>query len=383
MKTVKYLLVSLLITLILIEVTLRVVSSKKEHIVTLFDKRWYYLAPLDIPDHFPDVTKPADPYRVYDADLGWSLGKLAASDPLYYSDPQGYRCSKAMYDSSNTQVTDIYDIVCLGDSFTHGDEVLFEETWPYLLAELNHLNVLNLGVGGYGIDQAGLRYLKEKPKAKLVILGLISGDLERACTQVYDLIGGGLKTKPIFSFIGDSVRIENNPAIFGDDLQRQFRYPEQSTFLSRESGYPQLFVRHWYDYSYFIRTMKTLPLWAKSKQSIYRTDDERLAYCMKILHYFKQETEKQGAEFRVLILENMNTFEDWSAYGDPWVLFKRKLEEQGILYYSNGNELERLYVSSRDSVINKGMVHYTPYTNRRIAEFLSRQPEIETLVKAK
>jgi|APTNR8051073442_1049403.scaffolds.fasta_scaffold00177_33 hypothetical protein len=383
MKTVKFLIFTLVFALILIEITLRVVSSKKDHIVTLFNKRWYYLAPLDMPEHFPDVTKPSDPYRVYDADLGWSLGKHAASAPLYYSDAQGYRCSKAMYDSSIAQTGGAYDVVCIGDSFTHGDEVLYEETWPYYLAQSTQLSVLNLGVGGYGIDQAGLRYLKEKPKTKLVILGLVSGDLERACTQVYDLIGGGLKTKPVFSFEGDSIHIENTPTLFGDELKKQFQDPERSTFLSRESGYPQLFVSHWYDYSYFIRTIKTFPLWAKSKRSIYRTEDERLAYCLKILHYFKQETEKQGAEFRVLILDNMNTFEDWSKYGDPWILFRKKLEEQGILYYSNGNELERLYVSSRDSVINTGLVHYTPLANKRIATFLSRQPEIETLIKSK
>lgn len=386
MKIFKFLLFTLAFSLILIELSLRVISSKKDHIVTLFNKRWYYLAPFEMPLHFPDVTKPSDPYRIYDADLGWSLGKDASSAPLYYSDRNGYRCSNAPDTSTQlveSPIAKTYDVVCIGDSFTHGDEVLNEETWPYYLGELTQLDILNLGVSGYGIDQAGLRYLKEKPKTKLVILGLVSGDLERACTQVYDLIGGGLKTKPIFNFTGDSVHIENRPAIYGNDLKIQFQDPEHSAFLSRENGYPQLFVRHWYDHLYLIRTLKAFPFWMKSKQSIYRTDDERLAYCLKILHYFKQETEKQGAEFLVLILDNMNTFEDWSKQGDPWILFRKKLEEQGISYFSYGNQLKRTYVSSRDSVINKGLVHYTPFANQLIATFLSHQPEIENLVKEK
>lgn len=384
MRILKFILFVLVFTLILAEVSLRIISSQKDHIVTLFNKRWYYLAPFEIPQQFPDVTKPSDPYRVYDADLGWSLGKNASGAPLYYSDANGYRCSKAMFDSAQSQAPREYDVICIGDSFTHGDEVLFEETWPYYLAESTGLKVLNLGVGGYGIDQAGLRHFKEKQKAKLVILGLVSGDLERACTQVYDLIGGGLKTKPIFAFHGDTVHVENRPAIFGDELKRQFHDPEHSSFLSRELGYPQLFVHHWYDRVYLVRTLKTFPLWSKSKQPIYRTDDERLTYCLKILSYIKTEVEKQGAEFRILLLDNMNTFEDWSKLqGDPWILFRKKLEEQGLIYFSLGNKFERAYVTSRDSVINKGLVHYTPSANRQVATFLSHQPEIEILMNAK
>jgi hypothetical protein len=386
MKLAKFLLFMLVLTWLLVEITLRVFSSRTDHVVTLFNKRWYYLAPFDMPQRFPDVSKPSDPYRVYDSDLGWSLGKNAVGAPLYYSDANGYRCSKTTYDLMREVKQPSYleyDVVCIGDSFTHGDEVHYEETWPYYLSKSSNLNILNLGVGGYGIDQAGLRYLKEKPKTKMVILGLISGDLERACTQVYDLIGGGLKTKPIFIFIGDSVCIKNSPAIFGEDLEYQFQYPEQSDFLSLEPGYPQLFVHHWYDRSYLIRVIKTFPLWSQSKQSIYRSNDERLDYCIKILNYFNQETQKQGAEFRVLILDNMNTFKDWTKYSDPWLLFRSKLEENDIKYFSNGNELAQLYFASRDSIINRGLVHYTPHANKLIAKFLLQQNEIENLMKEK
>jgi len=186
MKTVKFILSVLAVTLVLIEVTLHLVSTRNGHIVTLFGKKSYYLAPLELPAKFPLIKRESGLYNVYDADLGWSIGKSGTDSKLYFADPRGYRCSEPTFKSPKEDIFLInnFDVVCLGDSFTHGDEVLFEETWPYYLEQETGLKVLSLGVGGYGIDQAGLRYMKEKPKAKLVILGLIAGDLERAQTQL-------------------------------------------------------------------------------------------------------------------------------------------------------------------------------------------------------
>ncbi len=57
-------------------------------------------------------------------------------------------------------------IAIFGDSFAFGAQVPFEHTWGYYLennlkeAGLN-AEVLNFGVGGYGIDQAFRRWEKE------------------------------------------------------------------------------------------------------------------------------------------------------------------------------------------------------------------------------
>ena len=45
-----------------------------------------------------------------------------------------------------------------GDSMTHGDEVTDDEAWLHRLSERLGCNVQNFGVGGYGLDQAALRY---------------------------------------------------------------------------------------------------------------------------------------------------------------------------------------------------------------------------------
>ena len=73
-------------------------------------------------------------------------------------------------------------IVTIGDSFTHGDDVAPSENFPYLLDELlEDARVLNMGVSGYAIDQAYLKYVKygEKYQPEAVIFGIYVGDYGR------------------------------------------------------------------------------------------------------------------------------------------------------------------------------------------------------------
>jgi hypothetical protein len=376
-RRILYILFLIGITFLLLEITLRVISTKKGHITYLFGVKGYYLAPIDVPEKFPDVTIQSDGYGMYDADLGWTYKPLGLLPPLYFADRNGIRCSKIDFDKaandSSARLPDSVHFTCIGDSFTHGDEVGYEETWPFFLGKYTNKTFVNLGVGGYGIDQAVLRYVKSAPKSKVVLLGLISGDLERACTQIYGLPGGGLKTKPIFTFENDTAIIRNAPAIHGEKLRFEFENPEQGDFFKREQGYPSLFVRNNFDL-YTVRAIKTLPLWIKARKPIYRTDDERLAYCVKILSYLNQQVQANGGELYIVILDNLNTFEDWKRYGeDPWLLFKKKLKEREINYLSMDRFMFDLYQSNPDSIINQGMIHYTPKANMLVARWLAAQ----------
>jgi len=193
------------------------------------------------------------------------------------------------------------------------------------------------------------------------------------------LYTGGLKTKPKFKFNGDNVDIINQPAIYGDELKSVFEKPEASSFFKAEEYYPSLFVHVWHDNLYAVRVMKTLPIWKKTRQPIYTTDDERLDYCMRILIHIKNNVEKNGSMFRVLILDNLNTFKDWPK-GDPWHLVYDKLEQQDIDYFTYGDEFYNDFKINPDTIINKGLVHYSPNANRKVAAFLKETTEIRNLV---
>lgn len=378
MASLKYGIFLVVFTLLLAEVALRVLTKKSDHIDYLFGKKSYFLPPLGTPEKMPQVdTASWFKYNIYHKQLGWSIGRLGAMDDLYFSDENGYRCSRQLYDSLirdsilHQQALE-YDIVCLGNSFTHGDEVSFEETWPYQVEHLTGMKTLNLGVGGYGIDQAYLRYQQEAPKSKLVILGMVAGDLDRSRTQIYNLTVGGLKTKPMFVFEHNTIRVENQPALHGEALRQQFENPETSDLLKRERHWPNLFVRYWYDHLYTVRTVRAFPVWSQHRSSIYRTAGEDLDYCISILKEAKRGVEQHDARFVVLLLDNLNTFIDWDEHGNPWEVFTTNLQEAGIEYWYYGDTFYKAYKNNPDDVINRGLVHYTPKANREVAEFVRK-----------
>ena len=60
-----------------------------------------------------------------------------------------------------------------GDSFTFAAEVSDADAWPNQLSAMLDCRVANYGVGGYGTDQAMLRFLQtEVGPASIIVLGL-------------------------------------------------------------------------------------------------------------------------------------------------------------------------------------------------------------------
>jgi hypothetical protein len=99
-------------------------------------------------------------------------------------------------------------IVALGDSFTFGDEVGDGDAWPRRLAgELPGVEVLNLGVHGYGHDQM-LLYLQEEGiryRPDVVLLGFLSDDMERNVLAFRDY------AKPRYELRGGRLMLQNVP----------------------------------------------------------------------------------------------------------------------------------------------------------------------------
>ena len=57
------------------------------------------------------------------------MNSNGASPPLYFSSSYGSRVPKSEYENKiNSKKV---DIITIGDSFTHGDEVYCEDSWPY------------------------------------------------------------------------------------------------------------------------------------------------------------------------------------------------------------------------------------------------------------
>jgi lysophospholipase L1-like esterase len=73
-------------------------------------------------------------------------------------------------------------IACFGESFTYGTDVPDGEDWPAKLARLDpRLEVLNMGVGGYGTDQVLLRMRRDC--ARLRPRGVLIGYMLENCLR--------------------------------------------------------------------------------------------------------------------------------------------------------------------------------------------------------
>ena len=135
----------------------------------------------------------------YDKWLGWVYRPNSTRQSGTFAiNSAGFR-SRREY--SQAPPPDTLRIALFGDSFTAGDEVSDDETWGhYLELELNRggirAEVLNFGVGGYGMGQAFLRWRHQGRhyRPDMVIFGFQPENLNRN-VNIFRLL-----YRPLFSF---------------------------------------------------------------------------------------------------------------------------------------------------------------------------------------
>lgn len=123
----------------------------------------------------------AEYLRRRDPELGWPLPDQFGSKLFTKS---GARPSPACPDVT----PETSDIALYGDSFTQSGNS-DEKAWGNVLAELSGCRVSNYGQGGYGTDQAYLRFRRnERDQAGVVVLAHVTEDILRVLTRNRDLL---------------------------------------------------------------------------------------------------------------------------------------------------------------------------------------------------
>ncbi len=105
-------------------------------------------------------------------------------------------------------------VLCLGDSFTLGYGVDDLQSWPaFLERELSGWEALNMGQGGYGIDQAWLWYRRDAGAIEhdLVLFAFIADDFRRMRSATF--LG---YHKPLLRRRGEQVEITHVPVPAAD-----------------------------------------------------------------------------------------------------------------------------------------------------------------------
>jgi hypothetical protein len=165
---------------------------------TFYDLRRYVVKETDI-DLLPDS---------YDMELGW--------DSSYETD-FGERPRAVSYDDPL--------IATFGDSYTHCTDVRHDETWQTYLSALLEADVYNFGTGGFGTDQAFLKFKSVYPRLKtqIVVLGVVTENINRIVNvyrPFYFPKTGILLPKPRFRLIRDRLVLIENPIRGTEEIER-------------------------------------------------------------------------------------------------------------------------------------------------------------------
>jgi hypothetical protein len=228
--------------------------------------------------------------RLYAADdkLGW---KPLANSIIRHSVPGYFDVTYEIDDNgfkkiNNSKVEPDFSIYFFGDSFTFGDGVKNEDTFPNIIKEkyLNrNVNVYNAGVNGYGIVQMFQRFLNIKDRIQpgdLVIFTPIAHDIKRNLKDFsvvfYIIFGNHIKIKN-FPFF-DKSRIRSRKIV--NNFYNKLKF---SAISAEYTGYYFRFIRN-----------KFIPDTTKEAQ--------------EMIAIIERETKMKGAKFVLFFLPTLKEY---------------------------------------------------------------------------
>ena len=206
--------------------------------------------------------------------LGWRY-RAGHRDAANVINDQGLRGARRYRRRS---APGILRVAALGDSFVYGSEVNDSAAWPALTERLfPELEVLNYGVGGYGVDQAYLRFCAEGMalSPQIVIVGFTTDDLRRV-VNVYRRFISNREfplVKPRFTLTrqGDLVLLPS-PVPTASDYERYLRAPQDIFRLGADDYWyhPLVYANPLYDYSATVRLLTNA--WLRVAERYFRPD---------------------------------------------------------------------------------------------------------------
>lgn len=308
-------------------------------------------------------------YMVYDDLMGWTIGPNRRNvSGLYYSSWEGIRAPREGV--SYAKSTEKTRIALVGDSYTFAEDVAFEDSWGYHLEkELGaDFEVLNFGVGGYGVDQAYLRYEKEVRQwnPTVVILGFPSSNVERTMILYHPLSSEWWDfpfSKPRFILRDGKLQPLNVPPLPPQDLFSR-RSIEEVPFLEYDRSYKpaewQPNVLHW---SYLARAVMTLfPPGGIDRPEV--SDATLISVNGAILRTFVQTVRAAGS---IPIVQFFPQSKE--EFAGETQLGLKVLQEAGIDYTDLTPCLKS--ITPTDRFAPKYYTHYSAQSNARVAQCLA------------
>lgn len=255
-------------------------------------------------------------------------------------DKNGFRAN------DNTKIKELnsVNVLTIGDSFTFGDQVSNNETWPSCLERKINAKVMNAGVFGYGAAQALKRgeYLLSKNKYHAVIFSiLVNDDFERD-RLVYRN-----------GFPRPSV-IEENNKIKWDSIEVP---PKSGSKYNSKSRYGKIYTLI-YENSYLFFTIGNA-LKLEPRKSDLTLENKKSPDKEKIIKWVLQRFENLEIEKKILLLQYGSDIKNPELIKERMLITKASKN----LNYKIIDTYEVLSKYNASSIWNN---HHTPYGNEII-----------------
>lgn len=318
---------------------------------------------------------------VYDPFLGWAYRPNSLRQGgIFTVNSAGIR-SRREY--ARVPPDDTLRIALFGDSFTAGEDVGDEETWGRQLEiRLNEAGlraeVLNFGVGGYGMDQAFLRWerLGKGFAPDLLVFGLQPENLKRNVNvfrQALNPRPGALPfSKPRFILQNDELALVNSPALPPEQLIDIYASFGSQTLAAYELHYQSHeYVSPWWAPSRLAGFLHALLTPDEESPRFYEADTEAGRLGKAIIEAFAADAKAQNASFAVAHLPLRSHLERYySNFPPPAPPYQFLLEHsrQAYPYIAAEEHIDRAYL---DEAYWTATGHYGPALHRLIAELVA------------
>jgi hypothetical protein len=307
-------------------------------------------------------TLPERGHTRYDAELGWVaipnlyIKDMYGSDVYLRTNARGFRKNE---DIDPNSPPNRLRIICSGDSFTLGWGVDNDHNWCQLLESIDtRLQTVNMGQGGYGIDQAYLWYLRDGTtlEHQVHIFAFIADDFNRM--QRADFIGYG---KPLLRVKDGKLVTENVPV-----PQRSYYVPwlTQNLHLIRELRAVDL----------PLKGLQRLASSRKNSAEPSLQEADARATVTKIFEHLSDINRQKNSTMVLVFLPSYDNYEKSQA-ADRWRLFlKVETSKKSIPLIDLIDEFQQLSESNvrKLFLLEKGLphFHYSVAGNQYIAKQL-------------
>jgi len=323
----------------------------------------------------PRIVQGREQYYPHDALLGWTA-KPGGSTRLYHANAQGMRADR---EYAPFPPAGVVRIAAFGDSFVQGNEVANPDAWPAVLEGLRPgLEVLNFGVGAYGVDQSLLRYLRDgiRFRPHVVVIGFMTENIHRHVNRFrpfYSPRPYSPWAKPRFALQGEGLVLVPNPLPRRRDYRSLLR-DEEATLARLGSG-DYYWERIWRPVRLgFLPSARLASFlaasWSDTRTLIggrYNPRSEAFEVTARLLEAFSDAVLEAGALPFIAIFPQRSDLEAvWDGKPRPDQPLLDRLAARGLVHLDLSDCFER----TPGPVSFMPSDHYAPTTNQRVARCL-------------